>query len=191
MIDVMLDMSAPTVALSGLYGALAFLLLSLQLRSAWPWPVKSAAIGLSLPATVGAFWAIEAQLGWPSSTALPAQFQLHAALVEEPAPGDGDDGAIFLWLSPFDETAIEAPPAVDEFDVDAAALPGRRPRAFDLPYSRELHQEVETMRERLARGELVTGRHEVGNSRDRRFGRQYGGIDLEAPPPPPLPKKDG
>ena len=44
--------------------------------------------------------------------------------------------------------------------------------------------------ERLARGELVTGRHEPGRGWDRRFNRQDGAIDLEAPPPPPLPSKD-
>ncbi len=75
--------------------------------------------------------------------------------------------------------------------MDAAMLPERRPRAFDLPYSRDLHQKVETMRERLARGELVTGRHVRNQSWKRRFGMQDGQIDLEAPPPPPLPAKDG
>ncbi|MGI9421164.1 MAG: hypothetical protein ACR2RA_25340 [Geminicoccaceae bacterium] len=177
--------STPALALTGLYAALALLLLSLHLKSGWSWWVKSAAMALAVPATAGAFAAIHAQLGWPSPSPLPAHFQLHAALIEEPAIDAADEGAIYLWLTPWEDVQ-----PMDQADIDAAILPNRRPRAFDLPYSRELHQKVETMRERLARGELVTGRHEPGRSWDRRFNRQDGAIDLEAPPAPPLPSKD-
>ncbi|MDH3658636.1 MAG: hypothetical protein OEU92_01195 [Alphaproteobacteria bacterium] len=96
----LLGMSAPALALTGLYAALAFLLLSLNLKSAWSWPVKTLATGLALPATLGAFLTIQAQLGWPSHASLPVHFQLHAALIEEPAAGDAESGAIFLWLTP-------------------------------------------------------------------------------------------
>lgn len=176
----------PAVALTGLYAALAFLLLGLHLKSAWSWPVKTAAIGLALPATVGAFLVIQAQLGWPSQASLPARFQLHAALIEEPAAENDEGGAIFLWLTPWVDASSE-----EGADLEPPMLPGRRPRAFDLPYTRELHQKIETMRERLARGELVTGRHESGSGWQRRFGQNNGQTNLEAPPPPPLPAKDG
>lgn len=182
MIAGITDMSTPALALSGLYVGIMLLLLGLHLRSAWSWPVKSAAIGLALPAGIGAFLAVEAQLGWPSQNALPAAFQLHAAVVDEPTAANAGDGAIFLWLTPWEGVSSEA-------GMGAAVLPDRRPRAFDLPYSRELHQKVETMQERLARGELVTGRHQRDQSWKRRFGMQDGRIDLEAPPPPPLPAK--
>ena len=161
------------------------LLLSLHLRSNWSWQVKSATTGLVLPTCIMAFLAIQAQLGWPSRNTPPSEFQLHAALIKEPAPGDAGSGAIYLWLTPWDKV-----PFVEERGVDAALLPDRRPRAFDLPYSRELHQQVETMQERLARGELVTGRHKRELGWKRRFSTQDGQIDLEAPPPPPLPSKD-
>lgn len=192
-----MGMTAPALALTGLYAALVLMLLSLHLKSGWSWSVKSLAIGLALPATVGAFHAVQAQLGWPSQDTLPARFQLHAALIEEPAIGEDDGGAIFLWLTPWaddqgnDEAARDTRPR-DDAGMDGAMLPrNRRPRAFDLPYTRKLHQEVEAMRERLARGEMVTGRHESGKGWERRFGQQGGQIDLEAPPPPPLPSKDG
>ena len=180
-----MDMNAPALILAGCYAAIILLLLSLHLRSGWSWSVKTAAIGLTLPAGVGAFLAIQAQLGWPSRNALPSEFQLHAALVEEPATGNAEDGAIFLWLTPWEKAV-----STDDAGMDAAMLPDRRPRAFDLPYSRDLHQKVETMQERLARGELVTGRHQPNRSWQRRFGLQDGQIDLEAPPPPPMPEKE-
>ena len=96
------------------------------------------------------------------------------------------DGAIYLWLTPWDEVL-----PLDDADVDAAATPGQRPRAFDLPYSRDLHQQVQDMQERLARGEMVVGRHERARGWHRRFGQQDGQIAFDAPPPPPLPAKDG
>ncbi|MGI9487148.1 MAG: hypothetical protein ACR2RF_14975 [Geminicoccaceae bacterium] len=180
-----LNMSTPALALAGLYMGIVLLLLGLHLRSGWPWPVKSAAIGLALPTGVGAFLALEAQLGWPSQNALPAEFQLHAAVIDEPGANTDNAGAIYLWLTPWGEIA-----SIEESGTDVAIPPDRRPRAFDLPYSRELHQKVETMQERLERGEFVTGRHVRNQSWKRRFGLQDGQIDLEAPPPPPMPAKD-
>lgn len=175
-----LVMMAPAAALAGLHAALALLLLALQLRSGWSWRVKAAAIALALPAATGVYLATRAQLGWPSPEALPEHFRLHAALVDEPATKDADGGAIFLWLTP------SADP-----EADAAGLPGHRPRAFALPYSRTLHRQVHAMQERLAHGEPVVGRYRQGRGWQRRFGAQNGAVDLEAPPPPPLPAKEG
>ena len=186
MISGMTDAVGPAVALTGLYSALAFLLLGLHLKSAWSWPAKTAVIGLAFPATIATFLAIQGQLGWPNPAALPARFQLHAALVEEPASAGDASGAIFLWVTPWRDVLVQE---VD--DVDPSMPSHGRPRAFGLPYTRELHQKVDSMRERLARGELVIGSHDGGESWKRRFGRNNGQTNLEAPPPPPLPAKDG
>ncbi len=186
-----LDMTAPAVALTVLYATVALLLLSMQLKSGWSWPIKASAIGLALPATLGTFLAIQAQLGWPSQNGLPEQFQLHAALIDEPSANATDGGAIYLWLTPWNRQLSQDETHIDgDIGLDAATLPPRRPRAFGLPYSRDLHQQVEDMQERLARGEMVVGRHQPGSSWKRRFSQQQGTIDLEAPPPPPLPAKD-
>ncbi|MEM8949496.1 MAG: hypothetical protein AAGA21_10280 [Pseudomonadota bacterium] len=136
-----INMNAPALTLAGFYAVIILLLLSLHLKSDWPWSIKTVAIGLTLPAGIGAFLALQSQLGWPSKNALPSEFQLHAALVEEPATGNAEDGAIFLWLTPWQDVVSSS----DDADIDAAMLPDRRPRAFDLPYSRDLHQKVETM----------------------------------------------
>lgn len=187
-----LGAAAPAAALTGIFAALALLLLSLNLRSNWSWAVKSTVIALALPTTAYIHLAIQAQLGWPSQNGLPELFQLHAALVDEPTVGENGDGAIFLWLTPWDQAFLqdEMEP-MEDADIDAMPLSAHRPRAFDLPYSRELHQEVQNMQERLARGEMVVGRHEPSMGWQRRFGGQHGSVALEAPPPPPLPAKDG
>ena len=123
-------MTAAVLALVASYVVLAVLLLSLNLRSSWRWPVKAAAIAVTASFFVIAFLAVQALLGWPTEAAPPARFQLHAALIREPARHGQDAGAIYLWLSPLDAEGSLAGP----------------PRAHALPYSRELH-------ERLARAE--------------------------------------
>jgi hypothetical protein len=185
-----LDMTEPAAVLTGLYAAVALLLLSMHLKSGWSWPVKASAIGLALPATFATFLAIEAQLGWPSRGVLPERFQLHAVLIDEPSASTKEGGAIFLWLTPWSPETSRGESDFDrDIGLDAVILPPRRPRAFNLPYSRALHQQVEDMQERLARGEMVVGRHKQEASWKRRFDQQRGTIDLDAPPPPPLPAK--
>jgi hypothetical protein len=178
-------MNPSVVALTIAYALLGLLLLSLQLRSAWPWPVKALAIGTALPLLIVTFVHLQALTGWPSTAPLPPLFRLHAALVEEPSNDGSETGRIYLWLTP--STTPSADPASDR--VPPAA--GRPPRAYALPYNRELHGEVEAMREALRQGDMVAGRHESGTALARRFGRQGGSIDLYAPPPPPMPSKDG
>ena len=109
---------------------LGVLLLSLNLRSGWCWPIKALAIALTGAFVVTFFVGLGTLLGWPTERPLPERFTLHASLVHEPSKVAGDSGAIYLWLSPIDSAEDETGP----------------PRAHQLPYSRELH-------ERLARAE--------------------------------------
>ncbi|HEX6141161.1 MAG TPA: hypothetical protein VFZ01_00460 [Geminicoccaceae bacterium] len=166
-------MTAPVLLLTLAFVVLALLLLSLNLRSSWPWQVKAIAI-----VTTGAFFAaffiaLGGLLGWPTEAAPPQHFTLHASLVEEPRRGGAAGGAIYLWLSPLDAEGSLAGP----------------PRAHALPYSRELH-------ERLARAEAqrVAGRPVEGRLRAaaRAFAQDSPQIELfEAPRTMPPPKTAG
>lgn len=177
-------MSGAVISLTASYAMLGLLLLSLNLNSAWPWTIKALAIGTALPLFLATFLALQALMGWPSAADLPKDFELHAALVEEPSKDRDQAGSIYLWLTPTSETLEETPD-------DIAEAGGMLPRAFALPYSRDLHNKVEAMREALQKGKTVAGRHKNGSPWERRFGQQKGGIDLYTPPPPPLPSKDG
>jgi hypothetical protein len=129
-------MTSAVIGLVASYVVLAILLLSLNLKSAWRWPVKAAAIGITAGFFVVVFVALQAMLGWPTETPPPARFQLHAALIEEPDRKGRSPGAIYLWLSPrHADGAIAGPP-----------------RAYALPYSRALH-------EATARAGRPPGRH--------------------------------
>ncbi|MGH6918875.1 MAG: hypothetical protein ACREJ0_14360 [Geminicoccaceae bacterium] len=135
-------MTAGMAGLVASYVVLAMLLLSLNLRSAWGWPVKAAAIGITAGFFVVAFVALQAMLGWPTEAPPPARFQLHAALIEEPDRKARSLGAIYLWLSPRHADGALAGP----------------PRAYALPYSRALHEATVRAQAGLAAGRPIDGR---------------------------------
>ena len=165
-------MTGAVMGLAASYLALAVLLLSLNLRSAWRWPVKAAAITLSLGFLVVDVVALEGMLGWPSAAAPPASFQLHAAVVHEPDPLSSSRGAIYLWLSP----------------RDPEGRASGAPRAFALPYSRELHEQAASAQARLQDGRRVDGR--AARKRDEhRPGSRSLQVELFAAPPAKLPPK--
>lgn len=181
-------MTLGVILLTTSYVLLGLLLLSLNLQSAWSWQVKAMAIGTALPLFVATFIAIEAMLGWPSADDLPETFQLHAALVEEPSAQDGSSGAIYLWVTGISSASEDAIP---DDEIMTSAFQRADPRAFALPYSRDLHNRVEDMQNALQQGRGVEGRHRRGSSMERRFAQPQGGIELYTPPSPPLPSKDG
>lgn len=167
-------MTAAVVGLVTCYAVLATLLLSLNLRSGWPWQVKAAAIAVTAAFFVVAFIAVDAMLGWPTEGAPPERFQLHAALVQEPDPQGGRQGVIYLWLSPRGPEGVAADP----------------PRAYALPYSRELHRQVADAKARLEQGRPIEGRRA---RRPASGGAQTGSVQLELfeAPPAMLPAKAG
>lgn len=167
-------MTAAVIGLSGAYLVLVVLLLSLNLKSAWRWPVKAWAIMVALGFVILSFTALEGLLGWATEAAPPARFQLHAALVQEPDRLSHSQGAIYLWLSP--------PPA--------DGLPAEPPRAYALPYSRPLHEQVARVQRQLQAGRPVDGT--AGRGPDPYgLGARSLQVELFAAPPARLPPKTG
>jgi hypothetical protein len=167
-------MTAAVVGLTASYLMIALLLLSLNLRSAWRWPVKAGAILVTIGFLVGGFLALEAMLGWPTEATPPARFQLHAALVHEPDRINASKGSIFLWLSP----------------QDAEGRPSAPPRAYALPYTRTLHEQVARAQGRLQEGRPVEGTA-AWLSDQYRLGTRAVEVELFTAPPTPLPPKTG
>ena len=102
------------------YVALAFLLGLACMASAWPRAVKA---GLVLAVT-GLYFFAEGVFGdvggWPSPQALPERFVLLAAVIDEPTKTR--PGAVYVWVN-----ALEN------------GKPAREPRAYRLPYTKDLH----------------------------------------------------
>jgi hypothetical protein len=64
--------------------------------------------------------AVHNMWGWPSSDALPERFVLLATVIEEPSARSA--GALYVWLQALDN-----------------GKPGKAPRAYVLPYTKDLH----------------------------------------------------
>lgn len=104
-----------------LYGLLAFLLLVLCLATRWAFWVKLGGVLLVSGFLLLAHPTLKAISGWPSQDLLPERFVLLSAVFDEPAPGQGSEGAIFLWLHPLENGELVA-----------------MPRAYKLPYQKDL-----------------------------------------------------
>jgi hypothetical protein len=109
-----------TSGLLWLYVCLVFVAALALAFSRWSRPLK---LALVLAVTALYFVAdqrLEGVWGWPSREALPERFVLLAAVIEE--PGKTSDGALYVWVN-----ALEG------------SKPAREPRAYRLPYSKDLH----------------------------------------------------
>jgi hypothetical protein len=137
-------------------------------------------------------------IGWPAEARIPEHFQLHWATMVEPDKLNGLPGSIYLWIEPLDENNMLA----------------GAPRAFRLPYSRELADHIGHAKERIEHGadQLGTARDlempqgeadqdrrlagapprqgEPGSTGDpTAFIQHMPSIEFEDMPPPALPPK--
>ena len=80
-------------------------------------------------------------IGWPSEARIPGHFQLHWATVVEPDKMNGLPGSIYLWVEALDENNMLA----------------GTPRAFRVPYSRELADRIGRAKERIEQGTEQAG----------------------------------
>jgi hypothetical protein len=109
-----------TLAVTLCFVVLAALAVLALLWSAWPrWLRALLVAGVA----VFYFWADDAvhqMWGWPSGDALPERFVLLAAVIEEPSAKSA--GALYVWVQGLEN-----------------GKPVRAPRAYQLPYAKDLH----------------------------------------------------
>lgn len=118
--------------------ALSFVAALALMYSRWPRWAKAL-----LLASVTALWfgmdgVLEDVWGWPSQQALPERFVLLAAVIEE--PGKVAPGAVYVWVN-----ALEG------------GKPAARPRAYHLPYSKDLHSLVNEGMKKVRQGVTQMG----------------------------------
>ena len=166
------------VGLSVAYAALAALLLSLHIFATWPVWVKLALIAAVTALYFVTYQSLSGMLGWPARAELPERFLLLASSIKEPDKTTGDAGVIHLWV-----TSLES------------AQPADRPRAYALPYSRDLHSQLEDANRNMRNGILQLGRRIlVTNDSDvprdpRRLARNRERLEIYDLPDPQLPEK--
>jgi hypothetical protein len=81
--------------------------------------------------------------GWPSQAELPKRFLFYAVVVEEPDKAEGIEGRLFVWASDLTNDK-----------------PADTPRAYVLPYGKDLHAKLDAAQRQMRNGNLQIG--EVG-----------------------------
>jgi hypothetical protein len=161
-----------TVVLS--LAALAFLCALSLLWSRWPVWLKGL---LVVGVTIFYFHAnevIHSVWGWPSTDALPERFVLLAAVIEEPSAKTS--GALYVWVN-----ALEN------------GKPSAQPRAYRLPYAKDLHALLNEGMKKIREGvsQFGTTEPKVGKNGLSwlRPGNDEQAVKLRDLPSPQLPEK--
>jgi hypothetical protein len=157
------------------FAALLLLILLALLWSRWPAWLK---VVLVLGVTALYFFgndAVHQIWGVPSTDALPERFVMLAAAVDEPV--GKNQGSIFLWVS-----------------VPREGLNKLEPRAYRVPYTKELHAQIDTglRKGRDGISQMGTAEAKAGNARGAgwlRPGNDEQEIKIRDLPSPQLPEK--
>lgn len=97
--------------------------------------------------------------GWPSRVDLPEKALFVAGYALE--PNEDSDGAIYVWL---------VSPPIDQSIYEYQAQDGE-PRAYVLPYTREMHEQVQGATEATKAGQRVAFMKRPGEG-EQRVGQQ-------------------
>lgn len=162
------------------------------------WLLKAAATASVLFFFVSLWTALGSYSGWATEDSMPKKFQVLWGLAQEPSETD-KDGAVYLWIIELSEEQ----PSWNFLDY---ANKKTEPRCYVLPYSQELHQELNKAKKSIARGKPVFG--ESNGEGDGQFAgkgngkgksgtggtggldhRQIGDLKFYELPPPKFPEK--
>jgi hypothetical protein len=157
-----------TTAILGLVAGFVFvvvLLLALNLRTDFHWSIKAGAIIIATLFYLITLMTLPGFYGWPTSAPLPQKFRLVSMEVKEPR-NEVDQGVIYLWVVSLED---------DE----------AKPRAYQLPYTRELHSRLTAARKRMEFGQTLAGELEMdaGGLGKRGGLPRFYFIEKQRPPP--------
>ena len=163
-----------TLALVLTFAVLVLLTTLALLWSSWPGWLKGVLVA---GVAVFYFWAdsvIHDLPGWPSSDPLPERFVLLAAVIDEPSKQRS--GALHIWINALDN-----------------GKPATRPRAYTLPYAKDLHAVLDEASKKNRQGVSQMGTAEPKKGRGGaswlRPGSDEQVIKIRDLPAPQLPEK--
>jgi len=137
-------MTIVVLGLSVAYAVLALLLGVVVLSTRIPIAVKIISTGSVVALIFVTYWGIAEIRGLPSDTSPPKLFRLHWARVVEPNKVSDVPGSIFLWIE----------------ELDEHNYPSGLPRAYRLPFSRDLADAIQSALAAISDGEEVAGQIE-------------------------------
>jgi hypothetical protein len=129
---------------------------------AWRWRAPYIVLA---PAVAVALWLWRPDTaGWPTTARVPPHASLVWSVVREPDPSASDPGRIYVWL-----------------DVGQGA-----PRAYSIPYSRALHEQVQRALNAVKQGRPIAVSGKVAARRRTARGHAAGRAPLRFYPQPPV-----
>ena len=156
-----------TGAILGLTAGFVFvvvLLLSLNLRTPFHWGIKAGTVLLGLVFYIVTLNSLPGFYGWPTKESLPQKFILLGMEVKEPRT-EAEPGKIYMW-------------------VESLVGQDRKPRAYELPYSPELHTRLTAAKKRMEFGHSMAGELEASSGTGKRGGLpRFYFIEKQRPPP--------
>src|SRR5882724_8980019 len=147
------SLQSVVLTLSISYALIGALLLIVLVYARLPWSAKAVAVVVTSAFYIASFVGVRGLLGWASVDKLPVTFKLLQARIVEPHALEGDPGSIYLWVETLDD----------------GNRPSGVPRAYRLPYTKDLAEKTDK-----AVGEIAAGRPQGGRAAD--FGTGEGSL---------------
>ncbi|MCP4595234.1 hypothetical protein [Neptuniibacter sp.] len=132
-----------TEELLGLVLAYVFftaLLLLAVIRGSLKWPIKFVLVFGAVLFYAASYFGWQQSQGWPSRAQLPQKFLFHYAVIEEPDKERSEEGKIFIWLTDLNNHEM-----------------ADKPRAYQMPYERGMHGELEQALKKMRSGQPQLG----------------------------------
>jgi hypothetical protein len=138
----------PVIAIG--FALIAGLLLWFVIGSRGAWWLKLGTIVVASSFTFAVWDALDSFSGWPTEQHLPSRSLLLSSSVDEPK-------AIYVWVIPPSRSGPLA------YNADAS-----EPRAYRLPYSRQLHEQLDRGTAMASKGQPIELRRTGANASGRK-----------------------
>lgn len=117
------------------------------------WLLKFMIILGSLTFSIYTGFSIENFYGWPTVQSMPSESRIYWALVQEPNPETGSEGAILVWAEGIEGQSFSE--NYSKITFREARMSGVR--AYKLEYSERMKEEIISVVEEIMKGNLVVG----------------------------------
>lgn len=133
-------MNEAVIGLALAYSAVMAILAGLVIFSPWALWIRAGCVLMVTALYFVTYTSLSGMLGWPTKQPLPERFIVLASSINEPDKREGTDGSIHIWATSLED--------------DRPAL---RPRAYALPYSTAIHNELAEADKRRREGNVQIG----------------------------------
>jgi hypothetical protein len=114
------------------------------------WGIKAGVMVFVSSLCIWVWISLSAMFGWPLDKIPTGTYDISWIEVIEPNKSKSIDGGIYIWIKNMDKTDKH-----DLFQQQEQHMSQRKPRAYGLPYSRELHKQVMEMKGALKKGQRI------------------------------------